>query len=252
MKHIIYIFAGLILFLFFPVPKPFAQSKLTADQIIKKVDENMSSRNRVVESSMVIRGKRRDRTITSKSYSVGTKQSFSEYLSPAREAGTKMLKTDDKLWIYTPQTDRIIQISGHMLRQSVMGSDLSYEDMMDDRKLLDVYSAKLAGQETIDERQCYVIDLKAKVSDVAYETQKIWVDAERFVPLKQELFAKSGQLLKRMTMTNIQKVEGRWFPMTMTYKDMLKDGEGTEYRITSLSFDQDIPDYIFTKAALKQ
>ncbi|MCB0843941.1 MAG: outer membrane lipoprotein-sorting protein, partial [Bacteroidetes bacterium] len=74
MKHIIYIFAGLILFLFFPVPKPFAQSKLTADQIIKKVDENMSSRNRVVESSMVIRGKRRDRTITSKSYSVGTKQ----------------------------------------------------------------------------------------------------------------------------------------------------------------------------------
>ena len=133
-----------------------------------------------------------------------------------------------------------------------MGSDLSYEDMMDDRKLLDVYSAKLADQETIDERQCYVIDLKAKVSDVAYETQKIWVDAERFVPLKQELFAKSGQLLKRMTMTNIQKVEGRWFPMTMTYKDMLKDGEGTEYRITSLSFDQDIPDYIFTKAALKQ
>ena len=252
MKHIIYIFAGLIILLFFSVPKQFAQSNLTAEQIIKKVDDNMSSKNRVVESTMIIHGKRRDRSITSKSYAVGSKQSFSEYLSPAREAGTKMLKTDDKLWIYTPQTDRIIQISGHMLRQSVMGSDLSYEDMMDDRKLLDLYEAKLIGKEEVDGRNCYAIDLNAKVDDVAYETQKIWVDTERFVPLKQELFAKSGQLLKRMTMADIQKVEGRWFPMTMTYKDMLKDGKGTEYKITKLSFDQDIPDYIFTKAALKK
>jgi hypothetical protein len=47
-------------------------------------------------------------------------------------------------------------------------------------------------------------------------------------------------------------MEGRWFPTTIVYKDMLKDGNGTEFKMTSIQFDQTIPEYIFTKAALKQ
>ncbi len=223
-----------------------------AKEILETVDKNISSENRIFVSDMIIHGRRSSRTIGSETYSVGNKQSFTEYLSPAREQGTKMLKLEDKLWIYSPSTDRIIQISGHMLRQSVMGSDLSYEDMMDDRKLTEVYDATIAGHEEIDGRDTYVLDLSAIVSDVAYHSQKIWVDSERFVPLKQEMFAKSGQLLKRTTLSNVQNVQGRWFPMTMVYKDMLKNGKGTEFRINSVKFDQDIPDYIFTKAALKQ
>ena len=223
-----------------------------AKEILETVDKNMSSKNRIFESDMVIHGRRSSRTLTSRTYSEGDKQSFTEYLSPAREQGTKMLKQEDKLWIYSPSTDRIIQISGHMLRQSVMGSDLSYEDMMDDRKLTDIYDATLAGHEEIEDRDTYVLDLVANVDDVAYHSQKIWVDSERFVPLKQEMFAKSGQLLKRTELSDVQKVQGRWFPMTMVYKDMLKDGKGTEFRMTSAKFDQDIPEYIFTKAALKQ
>jgi outer membrane lipoprotein-sorting protein len=163
-----------------------------------------------------------------------------------------MLKLDNQLWIYSPSTDRIIQISGHMLRQSVMGSDLSYEDMMDDRKLTEIYSAKVTGNETIDGRNTYILELVAKVEDVAYHSQKIWVDTERFVPLRQEMFAKSGQLLKQTTLSDVKQVQGRWFPMRMVDKDVLKEGSGTEFRITSAKFDQVIPEYIFSKAALKQ
>ena len=112
------------------------------DTILDKVDKNMSSKNRISEASMTINGKRNRRTISSRSWSEGTKKSFTEYLSPASEKGTKMLKLEGQLWIYSPSTDRIIQISGNMLRQSVMGSDLSYEDMMDDRKMTDIYSEK--------------------------------------------------------------------------------------------------------------
>jgi len=224
----------------------------TADDILKLVDRNMSSKNRVFESEMIIHGRRASRTITSRTYSVGTTESFTEYLSPAREQGTKMLKLENQLWIYSPSTDRIIQIAGHMLRQSVMGSDLSYEDMMDDRKLTDIYNARIAGNETIDGRKTYVLELTAKVEDAAYFSQKIWIDTERFVPLKQEMNAKSGQLLKRTTLSDVRQVQGRWFPMKVVYKDVLKEGDGTEFRLTSVKFDQDIPDYIFTKAALKK
>ena len=226
--------------------------QMNADDILKKVENNMSSDNRIYESEMTIHGTRTSRTISSRTYVVGNKKSFTEYLAPAREQGTKMLKLENQLWIYSPSTDRTIQISGHMLRQSVMGSDLSYEDMMDDRKLTEVYTAALAGEEEIEGRKTQILDLTAKVTDAAYHRRKMWIDAERFVPLREELFAKGGQLLKRTTLSDFRLTEGRWFPHKMIYKDMLKQGDGTGFVVTSIRFNQEIPEYIFTKAALKQ
>ena len=220
--------------------------------VLEKVDKNMSAKTRIIESTMIVKGKRNQRELTSKSYTMGDEKSFTEYLSPARDKGTKMLKLGKELWMYSPSTDRTIMISGHMLRQSVMGSDLSYEDMMDDRKLTEIYSPEITGTEIFDNRKCQVLELKAKVNDAAYESQKLWVDADRFVPLKQELFAKSGQLLKRVIANDVRLVEGRWFPMQMNYKDILKDGDGTDWKINSIQFDKTIPEYIFSKASLKQ
>jgi outer membrane lipoprotein-sorting protein len=163
-----------------------------------------------------------------------------------------MLKLENQLWIYSPSTDRIIQISGHMLRQSLMGSDLSYEDMMDDRKITEIYDPRVSGAEIIDNRNTWILQLTAKVSDVAYNSRKMWIDKERYVPLREELFAKSGQLLKRSTLSEVKQIDGRWFPMKILFKDVLKQGEGTEFIISSVKFNQTIPEYIFTKAALKQ
>ena len=229
-----------------------AYGQFTADQIIERVDRNMSSENRIMESEMTIHGRRSSRTITSRTYAVGDKKAYTEYLSPAREQGTKMLKLENQLWIYSPSTDRTIQISGHMLRQAVMGSDLSYEDMMDDRKLTEIYDASLVQEEIVDGRNTFVLKLTAKVSDVAYDSRMIWIDKERFVPLKEELFAKSGQLLKRSTFSNVTQIEGRWFPATILFKDMLKQGDGTEFNMTSIKFNQDIPEHIFSKAVLRR
>lgn len=224
----------------------------TADEILNKVDRNMSSVNRIFVSSMTIHGKRFSRTLTSKTYAVGAEKSFTEYLSPERERGTKMLKLKNKLWIYAPSSDRTIEISGHMLRQSVMGSDLSYEDLMEDRKLTDLYSATLTGKEKIDQRICFVLKLKAKVENTAYYQRKIWIDTERFVPLKENLYAKSGQLLKRTLFSQVKYISHRWFPMHINFKDMLKTGKGTDFEIKQIQFNQTIPDYIFTKASLKK
>lgn len=220
--------------------------------ILQKVDANLTSRTRIMESNMVIYGRRANRTITSKVYAEGNDKAYTEYLSPEREKGTKMLKLGQMLWIYSPETDRTIQLSGHLLRQSVMGSDLSYEDMMEDRKLTDVYNAKQLGKEQMGNRSCVVLELNAKVNDVNYVKQKIWIDEERFVPLKQELYAKSGQLLKIVSMTDVKKVGVRWFPHKMNYKDALKNGQGTDFIILKIQFDAPIPTGIFSKAVLKR
>ena len=147
-------------------------------KILDEVDKNLSADSRILDSKMIVYGKRNDRTMTAHSITMGDKKAFTEYLSPARDKGTKMLKLDKELWMYSPSTDRTIMISGHMLRQSLMGSDLSYEDMMEDRKLNELYKAVISGEETLDNRTCYVMLLTAKVPDVAYYSMKIWVDKE--------------------------------------------------------------------------
>ena len=224
----------------------------TAEEIVKKVDQNRISSSKIVVSKMIVHGRRGERTVEAKSWQRNIVDSFTEYLAPPRDKGTKMLKLGDQLWTYSPSTDRTILISGNMLRQSVMGSDLSYEDMMEDPYLQNMYEAKIAGSETVSGRPAWVLDLKAKKKEVAYDARRIWVDEERFVVLKENLYAKSGTLLKQFEAREMMRAEGRWVPKTAWYKDVLKEGDGTEMLVESITFDKDIPDTIFSKASLRQ
>ena len=226
---------------------------ISIDDIIVKMDRNLNAKSRVLRSKMVVHGRRSSRIIESKNWVIGTDKSFTEYLSPAREAGTKMLKLDDKLWTYSPQTDRVIQISGHMLRQSVMGSDMSYNDMMEDRPLQEIYKATIVGNEKIEGRDHWVITMEARVKGLPYPKRKTWVDKEFFLPLREELYAKSGKLLKTSTLSDIKKIQGRWFPGKFIYKDELKrNSKGTEWIIDDIEFDVNIPPSRFSKALLRK
>ncbi len=224
----------------------------SAREIVKKVDENALSDTKVVVSKMVIHGRRGKRTIKARSWQRNIIDSFTEYLAPAREKGTKMLKLENQLWIYSPATDRTILISGHMLRQSVMGSDLSYEDMMEDPYLQNTYNAEITGTDTVLNRPVWILDLQAKSKDLSYDKRRIWVDKERFIILKGNLYAKSGKLLKQFNVETVARVEGRWVATSMNFKDMLKEGEGTRMMVESIRFSEKIPHHIFSKASLRR
>ena len=243
------IFIALLFFTFL-----FGQAdEVSVQDIIRVMDDNLNAKSRVMTSKMIVHGRRSSRTIESRNWVVGIDQAFTEYLSPPREAGTKMLKLYDKLWTYSPQTDRVIQISGHMLRQSVMGSDMSYNDMMEDRPLEDLYEAALEGSVLIDGRDHWIMHLEAKVKGLSYPKRRAWIDKEYLLPMKEELYGKSGKLLKTSTMDGIKKVQGRWFPSRFIFKDELKrNSKGTEWHIDDIEFDLDIPESRFSKAKLRK
>lgn len=226
--------------------------ELSGDEILKKVDQNMFADNKIIISRMIIHGRRDSRTIQAKSWQRGTTDAFTEYLAPAREKGTKMLKLGDNLWMYSPSTDRTIMISGHMLRQSVMGSDLSYEDMMEDPHLPNLYSAKIISSEKVNERECYVLELTAKKEEISYYSRKLWIDKSRFVVMRENLFAKSGKLLKTIEVRDVMQIKKYWIIKSAIFKDAMKNGEGTEFFIDEIQVDVNIPEYIFSKAALKK
>lgn len=244
---------GLILF-FLSYSFLFTQSdQMSADDIMKAMDQNLNAESRIITSKMVVKGRRSNRTIESKNWVVGSELAFTEYLSPPREAGTKMLKIGEKLYTYSPQTDRVIQISGHMLRQSVMGSDMSYNDMMEDRPIDELYSATIEGSIMLDGRDHWIMILDAKVKGLSYPKRRSWVDKEYLLPKKEELYAKSGKLLKTASLEGIKKIEGRWFPSKFVYKDELKrNSKGTEWIIDNIQFNKKIPDSRFSKALLRK
>jgi len=227
--------------------------QLSADEILDAEDRNMISEMKIVKSRMIVHGRRGDRTVSSQSWIRGEDRAFTEYLSPAREKGTKMLRLENNLWTYSPRSDRVIQISGHMLRQSVMGSDLSYEDMMEQDKLTEVYEAIIEGSELIDDRDCWRLLLTGKEEGLAYQIRKIWVDKEWYVPLMEKRYGHSGKLLKSTKLSDIINVDGRRYPGRILFKDELKSGSrGTEWIIDEIEFDVDIPDIKFSKASLKK
>ena len=159
MKNMIYILLATL----FSVEASGQEAAITAEALVRAMDKNLNAKTRVLTSKMIVHGRRTSRTIKSRNWVKGINQAYTEYLAPPREAGTKMLKSGEKLWTYSPQTDRVIQISGHMLRQSVMGSDMSYNDMMEDRPLTDLYEAIVEGSEMIDGRKHWILFLEARV-----------------------------------------------------------------------------------------
>ena len=232
---------------------PSQSDDMSVQDIIRAMDNNLNAKSRVLTSRMIVHGRRSSRTIESRNWVIGTDQAFTEYLSPPREAGTKMLKLGDKLWTYSPQTDRVIQISGHMLRQSVMGSDMSYNDMMEDRPMEELYEATLEGSIMIDGRDHWIMVLEARVKGLSYPKRRAWIDKEYLLPTKEELYAKSGKLLKTSTMEGIKRIQGRWFPSRFVFKDELKrNSKGTEWVIDDIRFDVDIPDSRFSKSKLRK
>jgi hypothetical protein len=221
-------------------------------KLLEQVDDNLWSNTKFISGRLIIDNGRKIRTLTQDSWMEGVTRSYSHYKSPAREKGTKMLKIKGKLWMYTPRTDRKILIAGHLLRQSMMGSDLSYEDMMEDHKLSKSYSATFDTFTNIDDVKCAVLNLSARDKKTTYQTRKVWINPNDKTVLKEERFAKSGKLLKRILFKDYELISGRKFPRTMIFKDLLKKNTKTTYKFDVIKFDINIPPNYFSQSILKR
>lgn len=218
---------------------------ITAEEIINKRDDNEYLKTARVESEMIITNGGRKMTKSMITMIDGNK-ALTKFTNPA-DRGTQFLKREDDLWMFFPDAEEVVKISGHMLNQGMMGSDFSYQDMMESEKLTDLYDFKIIGEEVYNDRPCYLLEGKAREgAEVSYYRRKAWVDKERFIGLKEELYAQSGRLLKVMTVTEVEKIEGRWFPMQSVMVNKLRRNTSTEFNILSIEFNIDIPEGTFT------
>ncbi|MGM0441982.1 MAG: outer membrane lipoprotein-sorting protein [Elusimicrobiota bacterium] len=247
MKKIFKYFSFIIIMLLTGIP---ARGEMTAEEIIARRDSNEYLTTARVESEMVIIQGNRKMSKTMETYIRG-EDSLTEFTNP-RDRGTKFLKRGDSLWMYFPEAEDIVKISGHMLNQGMMGSDFSYQDMMESDKLTELYNFKLTGRETLDGRPCYVLEGEAiEGKEVSYHRRKVWIDSERFVGLKEELYARSGRLLKIMKVEQVKQLEERWIPVSTVMENKLLKNSKTEFTVKSMEFNPELPENLFTLENLR-
>ena len=224
--------------------------EMTAEEIINKRDDNEYFDTAQMEAEMIIVSG--SRKITKTMVALTDKKNSLVEFTNSQDRGTKFLKREDDLWMFFPDAEEIIKISGHMLNQGMMGSDFSYQDVMESDKLTDLYDFKIIKEEEFEGRPCYVLEGIAREGvKVSYYRRVSWIDKERFIGLKEELYAESGRILKETKVNKIEEIEGRWVPKNSVMENKLRKDTYTEFTITQIKFNLVIPEETFTLQNLR-
>ena len=245
-----FLLIGIIILILFSSLMVIAAAEMTAEEIINKRDSNEYFDSVRIEAEMIIVSGGRKITKTMIALS-DKKDSLVEFTNP-QDRGTKFLKRENDLWMFFPDAEDIVKISGHMLNQGMMGSDFSYQDIMESDKLTDLYDFKIIGEEEIDTRPCYILEGVAREGvKVSYYRRVSWVDKERFIGLQEELYAQSGKLLKETKLNEVQEIEGRWIPIDSVMENKLRKDTYTGFKIVQIDFNPEIPEGTFSLQNLR-
>ena len=229
----------------------FAQAAPSAAELLRRGDDNEIYQTIEYEGQMIIEYQNRRYVKTMKAWGRANSDSFIEFTN-REDSGTKYLKKDGRLYVYSPDTEEVMLISGHMLKESMMGSDMSYEDTIENDTLTNRYTPVLSGSETFAGRDCWVLDLTAKKRTESYPKQKLWIDKENGDVLHTEQFALSGSKLKEMTLLKSEILSGRRFPVEYEMRDMLRKNSKTTFVMSSVVLDKPIADSVFSHRNLER
>ena len=244
------LFIGIVILILFSSLIVTTAAEMTAEEIINKRDDNEYFETAQMEAEMIIVSGSR-KIIKTMDALTDKKNSLVEFTN-SQDRGTKFLKREDDLWMFFPDAEEIIKISGHMLNQGMMGSDFSYQDVMEADKLTDLYDFEIIKEEEFEGRPCYVLEGIAREGvKVSYYRRVSWIDKERFIGLKEELYAESGRILKETKANVIEEIEGRWVPTNSVMENKLRKDTYTEFTITQIKFNLEIPEETFTLQNLR-
>ena len=160
------------------------------------------------------------------------------FLAPASDKGRVTLRLGDNMWLYIPDVGRAIRITS---LQSVTGSVFNNADIL----RID-YTAEYDVETTEEQKDAYLLSLRAKTGEVAYDRLKMWVDKQMLLPVTIECYAASGLLLKTLHFSNVKDFGGGIKrPATLETDSPLYKGYKSVMQWSGLK-KRNFPDEIFT------
>jgi len=171
--------------------------------------------------------------------------SLVEFRTPASEKGKSLLMIEEDLWIYLPKVKKPVRIP---LQQRLVGC-ISNGDMARTNFAND-YSATLAGEETVEGKPSYMLDLVAKSPKKTYNKIRYWVAKADYRPVQAEYFTVSGQSLKTVTYEDFRNEAGAFRPMRLVFRDNLNKGKKSVLEAKGM-VKKSLAENMFTKDYMK-
>ena len=235
-----------------------AAPSLTAEQILDRVNRNMTASDEAATVKMRIverNGATKDRELKIQRKSKGEKRSvLVRLLAPGDIRGTGLLSVeedgDKDQWLYLPSSKRTRKILGSKQGGSFLGSELSYEDMGGSSGVR--FASKLIKIDQKNGRKIAVIESRPKKGESAYSRIISWVPLDKFVVIKANYYDKRGKLLKVAKFDKYKKFDGKTWRARKVQIKNVQNKRGTVMVLRGLRVNRGIGDDLFTKAALEE
>ena len=177
--------------------------------------------------------------------------SLMAYVDPRRVAGDRILQRDggDQFWYYMKRRDVTRHFAGHNRKQSVMGSDFSYEDLAMGELSQD-YTAAVLGSESVGGVETVKLRCVPTESGPSYDHLILWAGVEDNLTRRIEYYD-AQRHLKTLLLDDVRVVEDRKLAMRW---EMINEREGsrTVFETLEITFAEQPDASLFTQAALSR
>jgi outer membrane lipoprotein-sorting protein len=222
-----------------------------AQAVVEDSFNYMRGKTSVCTVDMTIHRPDWERTVTIKAWTKGQNDSIFRIIAPPKDHGNGTLKKKREMWMYNPKVNRVIKIPPSMMSQAWMGSDFSNDDLSKTESLIKDYSHTIIGTETHEGKRVYLIKSTPKPgAPVVWGMQRLKI-REDHIFLAQEFYDEDFKLVKALTTLQIQMLGGKLFPRVWKMQKADVKDEYTMLEYKELTFDQNLPDRLFTLSSLK-
>ncbi|MBI4589539.1 MAG: outer membrane lipoprotein-sorting protein [Candidatus Rokubacteria bacterium] len=179
------------------------------------------------------------------------------FLAPRDVENTGLLTWEakdgnDDQWLYLPATRKVKRIAASSKKNRFMGTDFAYEDLRPENLSLHRYT--LVGSETMDGRECYVVEAvpatERQAADSGYSRRRLWIRKDIYYTVKQEYYDKKGALAKIAVHGGLVPVQGTiWRADDIDMQDV-QAGTRTVFKVEHRAVDRGLNESLFTEAGL--
>lgn len=230
---------------------------LTGREIMEKAKKANQSKTQVTEIHMLLIDKKateQERAVKIWAVQAEVDKSLTRFTAPKNVEGVGFLviseKGEAKRWLYMPKSAKTRMIAEGDKNKSFMGTDFTYFDLSPHD--IDNESFDAVKETAVGSLACYEVRGRSKTPETSlYGDVVKFVRKDNFVPIQVDFYDKSGKLLKRSKVLDLQKIKGNWTPMKMEMHNVQSDHK-TIMTVTKVEFDTDLPDNIFTQTNLEK
>jgi outer membrane lipoprotein-sorting protein len=255
-----------LLFLFFVLAPiaAFAQTTETEQkglEIIEELDRRDTGfGDSTADLKMILRNRQGDESIRELSMKIlevagdGDK-SLSVYDSPRDIKGTAFLSfthalEPDEQWLFLPALKRVKRISSSNKSGPYLGSEFAFEDLTSFE--VKKFKYNYLRDEVHENIDCFVLELYPQYEHSGYTRQQVWIDKERYIPLRIDFFDRKNALLKTLENKGYQQyLQQFWRPDEVVMTNH-QNGKSTVLLWANYRFKTGLTDRDFDRNALKR